>query len=78
MISMTHGIEIEVSKIKVNMSEINLDFKSKGENYYVSPIFLHSKLRICYTFTKIYYVRIYYGTGTEHSLFNRTQNKTYY
>lgn len=42
---MTHGIEIEVSKIKVNMSEINLDFQSKGENYYVSPIFLHSKLR---------------------------------
>lgn len=45
MISMTHGIEIEVSKIKVNMSEINLDFKSKGKNY-ISPIFLHSKL--CY------------------------------
>lgn len=59
MISMTHGIEIEASKIKVNMTEINLDFKSKGKNY-VSPIFLHSKLcYICYTFTKIYYVRIY-------------------
>lgn len=27
MISMTHGIEIEVSKIKVNMTKINLDFK---------------------------------------------------
>lgn len=27
MISMTHGTEIQVSKIKVNMTEINLDFK---------------------------------------------------